>query len=456
VPEREIIKFWRYLSLNSGAFITEEGDCLKIIYPGRVNHDGGADFRDAVITTAQGLMKGDIEVHVNSADWQAHQHHLNPDYNRVILHVAMWHNTGAPTNLQNGKDIPVIALHKYLIDPSPEKVASMSLIEEVTKDFFGGRLSMPCLKVRERLTTNDLAKFLDRAGEERFLAKAASFQADLAQMEAGQTLYQGIMGALGYSKNKLPFLELAQRMPLQILESVTREKISDEECLAQEQALLFGTAGLLPSQRPDRHRADRLDKWVNQLELLWASSGYTEAMSPSDWHLFKVRPNNFPIRRIAAMSYLLLCHKERGVFEELVNTVKQAPADKHCLGRGLAVATNGYWASHLDFGLESRIRNPVLLGASRAAEMMVNVILPFTLAWSQLASLPELGQQALDLYRHYPRLAVNAVERHMREQLGLSGLLVNSARRQQGLIHIYNALCTQGRCNSCTLGTPYL
>jgi len=40
----------------------------------------------------------------------------------------------------------------------------------------------------------------------------------------------------------------------------------------------------------------------------------------------------------------------------------------------------------------------------------------------------------------------------MKNQLGLDSRLVNSAQRQQGLIHIYNSLCTQGRCDSCPLG----
>jgi hypothetical protein len=40
----------------------------------------------------------------------------------------------------------------------------------------------------------------------------------------------------------------------------------------------------------------------------------------------------------------------------------------------------------------------------------------------------------------------------MMVQLGVSSSLINSARRQQGLIHIYRTLCTQGKCSSCPLG----
>ena len=113
------------------------------------------------------------------------------------------------------------------------------------------------------------------------------------------------------------------------------------------------------------------------------------------------------------------------------------------------MTASGYWASHLDFGSESRMGNPTLLGTERAADIALNVLLPFSFAWSQFTAQPELEKQAFGLYCGYPRRAVNSVERHMAAQLGLSRSLVNSARRQQGLIHIYNTLCTQGECHRC-------
>jgi len=444
-PESLIVKIWQHLLLSRTELTTERGKSLKIIYPGRINDDRGADFRDAVIATNGGLIKGDIEVHVKSSDWRAHRHHQDPVYNRVILHVVMWHNTKTATNLQNGKSTHILALHKYIESPISQW---LDRIEPLAAP------NMPCLKAPGRLATGIMAEFLDSAGEERFLAKAIKFQADLVQMEASQSLYQGIMGALGYSKNKLPFLELARRLPLQILESTTQVKISDEECLARQQALLLGTAGFLPSQRQGRHQENELgDKWIDKLERLWTSYPRTKAMPPDAWHLFKVRPNNSPLRRLAAISYLILRYRRKGILEELVNLVKEVPISQgyHGLEKGLVVTTNGYWASHSDFGSGSRLRNQCLIGSRRADDIIVNVLLPFTLAWSWVTAQPELEKKALDLYHHYPKLAVNSVERHMVNQLRLNNNLVNSAQRQQGLIHIYKTLCTQGRCNCCPL-----
>ena len=88
--ESHIIKVWQYQLLDRTGLVTEGGELIGIVYPGRINDDQGADFRDAVIATSRGLMKGDIEVHVKSSDWQDHRHHRNAIYNRVILHVVMW------------------------------------------------------------------------------------------------------------------------------------------------------------------------------------------------------------------------------------------------------------------------------------------------------------------------------------------------------------------------------
>jgi len=425
------VEMWQQL-MDKAELTTVGGEPVKIIYPGRKNDYRGADFRDAVIATSQGIIKGDIEVHVKSSDWQAHRHHQDPAYNRVILHVVLKDNGEATSKLHNGEKVPVLALDKYIGDGA-KSVHS----------------STPCLKTVKGLAGATLAKLLDSAGEERFSAKAIEFQAELTQVEARQCLYQGIMGALGYAKNKPPMLKLAKSLPLAILHSMTQGKISEPESLARLQALLLGTAGLLPSQRQNRHRED--GSWVEKFEGLWAASGHTKTMSEDEWHLFKVRPNNFPLRRIAAMSYLIRRYGEREIVQKVVNMIKEAPLHQGYLRleKGFRVTADGYWANHFDFGLNSH--NPTLLGRWRAADIAVNVLLPFTFAWSNLNSQPEVGRRAFDLYCGYPRLGVNTIERHMINQLGLNSQLVNSAQRQQGLIHIYNTLCRQGRCNYCPL-----
>jgi len=444
--ERQVTKIWQHLLLNRTELTGEQGERVKVIYPGRANDDRGADFRDAVVAINQKIAKGDIEIHIRSSGWRSHHHHQDPVYNRVILHVVMWHDAKSVSSLYNGKSIPIVALEKYV--PALTSQGLDRLYSPVT-------LNVPCVNRAGRFAEGTLTEFLDSAGETRFLTKAARFQVDLAQMEAGQALYQGIMGALGYSRNKVAFLELAKRVPLHMLETLTRDEISEDDYLARQQALLLGTAGLLPSQRREWHCGNGLhDDWINQLEELWTSCPHTETMFPDAWNLFRVRPNNSPVRRIAAMSCLLLRYRREGILEEAFNLVNEAVMDKDYrrLEDGLTITTNGYWASHFDFGASTGVRCPNLLGNRRVDDIVVNVILPFTFGWAKINSQVELGIAAFTLYRAYPRLSVNSIERHMIHQLGLSSNLVNSARRQQGLIHIHNTLCSQGKCDCCLLG----
>ena len=118
--ESVIVKIWQHQLMDRIGLVTEDGEPIKIIYPGRINDDQGADFLDAVIDTSQGLIRGDIEVHVKSSNWWAHRHHQDPVYNRVILHVVFWRDNEAATNLQNGEKVSIVALHKYIKNPTDQ------------------------------------------------------------------------------------------------------------------------------------------------------------------------------------------------------------------------------------------------------------------------------------------------------------------------------------------------
>ena len=409
---------------------TEDGGPVTVLYPGRPNDGGGADFREAVIQTEHGRLTGDIEIHTKSSHWRAHRHHRDPLYNRVILHVVFRHDTVKPVRLENGHSVPTLSLEKLLT----EKRNTSSL----------PAAPVPCRGLGKRWEIGRLGDGLDAAGEERFRARAAGFQTVTSPVEAGQALYRGIMGALGYARNKHPMMALAGRIPLRRLETMATRATPDEECGAMYQAVLTGTAGLLPSQR-DRRRPDGDDDtWTARLEKLWAATGGVAVMSASDWEFFRVRPVNFPARRIAAMSRLLLRYRDGGLLAGLLGEVDKLPADASHdeLEKALIIgAGDGYRPAGKN--------GPSLLGRERAADIVINVLLPFTMAWSRINTRPELAEKAAGLYRRYPALKENTIARHMRRQLGIAGPAIHTARRQQGLLHIFQTFCTTGGCPDC-------
>jgi hypothetical protein len=433
LPESHVVKIWQEYLPGRTDLYTEEDGPIGVVYPGRRNDDRGADLCDAVIATEQGLLKGDVEVHVRSSHWWGHRHHQDPSYNRVILHVVYWRDTPTAVTLQNGRRVPTLALEKYVASGEPVSWRTL-----------------PCRGTIGRRQPASIGAVLDEAGDRRFKNKAVEFREVSSRVGASQALYQGIMGALGYVKNKIAMMELARRLPVSRLTAAVTAFTPLQECLARYQALLLGTAGLLPSP-PER--SETSSSWLDRLENAWVSLGQTATMSAADWHSFKVRPGSFPRRRLAAMSYLLCRVRRAGLLPELVRELESSLPEKRFgnLKDVLLVGAEGFWAENLDFGLPARRVAPALLGTDRADIIVVNVLLPFIFAWAGDSSRSGLAVKAADIYRGYPALGENTLERHMRCQLGISRCTVNSARRQQGLLYIYKTYCSQGKCRECPL-----
>lgn len=435
INEKFVTQAWQSLINSVYDFSTENGESLKIIYPGKTSDAPGSDYQDAVITLDGTLIRGNIEVHVSSRDWRTHRHHRDSAYNGVVLHVVMWHDTPGNTELANGRKIPVIALNRYF-DTGQNRTGSPS-----------SRLSVPCSGIGEYYP-DKVVEILEQSGNLRFYEKAAQIEVELQDSSGEQSLYQGIMGALGYSRNITPFRELARRVPLSELESITKGNGSDEEKLLLQQSLLIGNAGFLPSQRQGVV-SDNYE--VAKIESAWEIMSHSSRMSVSDWQVFRVRPSNSPIRRIVGMSHLILRYREKGLFIGLVELVREAPMEKgyKWLADGLMVECDGYWANHFDFGRQCRNISPLLIGRSRADDIIINVLLPFTYVWAKNNKHIELSDKSLELYCSYAAISPNTIEKHMRRQLGLKNKQANSARQQQGLLHIYKKWCTQGMCEQC-------
>ena len=216
-------------------------------------------------------------------------------------------------------------------------------------------------------------------------------------------------------------------------------------------ALLIGMAGLLPSQEGDSGgRSGQKHRYVRRIERLWSSYRSGREMSSGMWYLSCSRPYNSPLRRLVGMSYLITRHRQEGLLAGLWGRyIGNVPSrrDWRRMEEGLIVSAADYRRCYSDFGTA----NPVALGHGRASDIMINILLPFTYAWSQLNGRPDLAGASLEAYRDYPKLADNALLRHMRSQLKIKGSVVSSAGRQQGLLHIYRTLCTQGHCRTCHL-----
>ncbi len=416
--ERILTEMWKARSVPGAGSMTSDGRGVEVLYPGRRNTDRGPDFVGAVIRLGGATeSRGDVELHMRASDWRSHGHHLDPEYNRVILHVAC--RGRAPVSLENGGLAPTLELG-WLPNGDTGGAVGEAPACPARRE--------PCRGAAGVLGENAIGKLLDEAGDERFRLKADDLLVRLAFEGAEQLLYSDVLGALGYSKNRKPFLELAGRLPYADLMGACGDE-GPAGSVVKLEALLFGMAGLLTVAGDERH------------VRLWRACGGGEPMPRSAWRLFRVRPANHPVNRIKGVARLLSrAREEGGLLDYAMRAVASAVAGQHGLERDFMVTAAPSPEAN---------RSP-LIGRGRARDLIVNVVLPFVHAWGSANCRAALCERALYLYRSHPPGAENNVTRELDALLGSrAGRTAASARRQQGLIHIAKTYCHRGDCRGC-------
>jgi len=156
-----------------------------------------------------GLVRGDVELHIKQADWNSHGHGGDPNYNGVVVHGAL-EVFSEETRLQNGSFAPVMDLQALLTEtPLPEDSeagTTFDLWQVLSrKGFF------------KPDTLDEAKRTLDRAGDDRFRAKASWLAQCIQSDGPDQALYQVLMEGMGYSSNRVPFVQLASFAPYETL-----------------------------------------------------------------------------------------------------------------------------------------------------------------------------------------------------------------------------------------------
>lgn len=444
IKESLLTEVWRQQAVGEATLLTSSGKRIHVIHPGRKSSDSGPDFCDALITVDGERVEGSIEIHVSSRQWQAHGHHKDPGFNDTILHVVMWDEGEETSLLQSKGEIPILALSPYLRGSTEDmgQLVRSSLAPD-----------KPCRKAFRRGGRASALDTLKKAGEERFYSRVGKFKAAMTVNQAEQVLYEGMMAALGYAKNKEPFEELARTMSLRLLDN-----FAVRGAIIEIQASMLGAAGLLPMDfqmgtRKTQTCADDSTE-LDSLQQTWTSLKFKETVGRSKWRFFRVRPENSPTRRIIGFSHLLAGCRGK-LMRSILIRLAQSSASKaqKDLELGLMVKTDGYWASHFHFGSEAGWR-PTLIGRSRARDIIVNVLLPFSFAWSQANSDAWLRNRSRELYLSHPKLQENWITRYMGMQIlgnEPEAVASRSACHQQGLIHLYKTYCSEHRCRVCPL-----
>lgn len=444
--ETKLHAVWAHRAIPPNYLKTEEGRELEIVNPGIHNSDSGPDFRRATLRLAGKLLEGDVECHLAAGDWEAHGHHRDPAYNNVILHLALAESFASapatPILRENGLTVPQLLL--------PENFLREVIIEETPLRY------CPLSET----SAEKISATVQHAGMLRLQAKTEAFAEQVAHLSWDQAVYRGIAEALGYDKNQEPFRKLAELLPVELLFAELRGAREHAPAVLLE-ALLFGAAGFLAENRA-RDDAETTAYFAARKKL-WEELRHTLQIRPlalETWHFFRLRPQNFPTRRLAALGQLILKFYRQGIVEHLAATVQALGNEPNKLAREILqyflCPAEGFWQTHYDLfarALSSHKAPGDLLGRERALDIASNIVLPALYHYFREAGDGIRQNQVCEAYARFPKLQENRITRAMREQLSRKHLarakVAGFAREQQGLIHLQKLYCRALRCEEC-------
>ncbi len=450
IDEDFVQKLWNTQRFINANLLTIDGKEIRVLKPGVWNREEGPDFMHAEIEINGKLLVGDIEIHVKSSEWYTHKHHLNSRYNRVVLHTVLFNDDfNLRTRLQNGKRISTLELLKWIDAPIGDLFDETKQAEANAEDF--------CKVTGKRLDIENIKGVFESLGNERFLEKADAVRLLRTRLDFEQILYEGIMEALGYSQNSKPLRELAQRVPFADFDHMSEEEI---------QAILFGVAGLLPSQtKKPLPITEKEHPFVVALEKLWYASKHAvqaNRMNATQWRFSNMRPFNYPTRRIAAISQLI--HQSKGSLmmyflptgerAAMADTPKLLGNIRKELLNLLMLEPKGYWETHSNFG-KGGTQKAKLIGESRALDITVNKILPVAYIWAVESESRTLQEAILNLYSSSTKLQENKIIRQIESQIFSQTqpmrLIKPTAKIQQGTIRLYKNYCVDQLCDLCPI-----
>ncbi len=408
---------WQHRLWRSDDMLTNDGKRVRVIDPGLLNTDAGPDFFNAKVEIDGHLWVGNVEIHVRASDWQRHGHHTDKSYDSVILHVV--DKDDAPVFRSNGERIPQLVLQC-----SPR-------FGESYDSLVNARTELPCSSQLKEVPHLVITEWIDALAFERLHGKVQRLH-DLLDAYSGSwedVCYVTLARTLGFGINSDALERLARRTPLRLL-----HKHSDS--LLQVEALLLGQAGLLD---PTLSAGDAYHEHLCREYAFLANKFSLRPMDAESWKLFRIRPQNFPYRRIA-----LLAHYVHGGFN-LMQDIMEADGEK-ALRALFAVELTGYWSTHYTFGKATPQATSAL--SQRSIDIvLINTVAPLFYARGELTDNYELHDRAIALLE-----SLRPEQNSIVSQFATAGLKSDSALVTQALIQLKRNYCEARKCIYCRIG----
>lgn len=408
---------WKHRLWRSEDMVTNTGKKVRVVDPGLLNTDAGPDFFNAKIEIDGHMWVGNVEMHYRATDWKRHHHDSDKAYDSVILHVVA--KDDAPVRRTNGELIPQLVL-----EVSPQFNADYASL-------VGATIEVPCATKIKQVPHLTIVEWVEGLAFERLHGKVERIHQLLDSFNGSweDVCYVTLARNFGFGINNDAFERLARRTPLRLL-----GKHSDS--VLQIEALLFGQAGMLDAQKPG------MDSYYNQLCTEYAFLSNKFQLTPMEresWKLFRIRPQNFPYRRIAMLAKFI-----EGGFR-MMNRILETEGEKEM--RALfEVELSGYWTKHYTFGKPNE-RATATLSRSSIDIILINTVAPLLYAYGELTGNYEMTDKAIKLLEDL-RAESNSIVSHFVAY----GIDCPDALTSQALVQLKREYCDARKCIYCKIG----
>jgi len=381
--ENFISRIWE----NSGFYTspqTLEGYSVEVIDYGRKNFDSGADFKDAIVKINGVTYSGDVEIHRTAKEWYSHSHKGDANYNKVILHVVFWESEDDKkykTIVSKSREVHTVILSKYL----------NKSIHFIWKDLINNpspRFKLPCNPANKYVYPEvktqwiyDLSVKRLKYRTGRLFRRLNDFEDRTKKTVWESLLFEYSLEALGFSKNKEPFLKLGTLLDLSVLKklNLTRQEID---------SVIYGTAGFLQSIAIK-------DEYISSLRKNWEKLSAVlcrETMSKTEWTFFRLRPMNFPTIRLAYASAFCYEILNNDFFKKIILALESGPKGLQQIIKLFSdIEVSVYWQNNYNFG-KPRKPSKSIIGKDRIKEILVNTVFPLAYLYAE-----EFGKDSLKL-----------------------------------------------------------
>ncbi len=411
---------WEHRLWGARPLTTNDGRPVKVIDPGRRNTDAGPDFFNAKVEIDGCLWAGNVEIHYRASDWHRHGHDDDRAYDSVVLHVV-------------AKDDAAVVRHDGERIPQMVMECTADIVDRYAS-LVNAKEELPCKAVIATMSSLEAAEWIQSLVFERLADKSRRVKALLERYHGSweDTCYVTLARTIGFGTNSDAFELLAKSLPLNLL-----HKHADS--LLQLEALFFGQAGLL-----DKPAADRYQEQLQREYSFLATKFSLRRPEGLVWKAFRMRPQNFPWRRIA-----LLAHYVHGGFRLMADILATQGNGKQ-LRELFSVTLTGYWSNHFTFGHESG-EAQTALGRGSVDIVLINTVAPLYYAYSEFADDYEWAERAVALLE-----SLKPENNHITTMFAHSGMKINNALTSQAAIQLRNAYCLQRKCLYCQAGHKML